>query len=375
MRIMQMADVHLDCAFSGVLEQDVRNKLRDEQLEAFRTAVLHARNRSVDIVLIPGDLFEHNRTTIDTIRFVQQELGQLSAPVFIAPGNHDPYLHDSLYLTTDWPSNVKVFTGRSFEAFTLPDKSATIFGVANLDTKDERSPFEGFYAEGPGFKIGRLHGTCLDTIPPSFADVRCLPFNIQDLIDAGFDYTALGHLHTFCTYPSTERPVASYSGCLRSSGFDEEGEKGLLIVDLDDENTTVEFLASNCSTFRTVDIDLGHIDNTDQVVAAVRGLADQNGLSESILRVRLRGEIDPEIDLCLETIERQVADSFLYVALDGSGLRIGYDLDAIAEQDNVAGKLVQKVRNIPLDSPERALSERAMYYALDALYGREVRRS
>ena len=55
----------------------------------------------VDMLLIAGDLFDHNRVPDETIAFVQEQLRRLQRPVVILPGNHDClYTHASMTAMT-----------------------------------------------------------------------------------------------------------------------------------------------------------------------------------------------------------------------------------------------------------------------------------
>ena len=43
----------------------------------------------VDLLLIAGDLFDHNRVSDETVEFARRELDRLRSAVVILPGNHD----------------------------------------------------------------------------------------------------------------------------------------------------------------------------------------------------------------------------------------------------------------------------------------------
>ena len=55
----------------------------------FQQVVDRALADQVDLLLIAGDLFDHNRVSDDSVAFVRAELARLSMPVVILPGNHD----------------------------------------------------------------------------------------------------------------------------------------------------------------------------------------------------------------------------------------------------------------------------------------------
>ena len=66
--------------------------------------------RDADALFCAGDLYEHDRVTPDTGRFLQATFTELApCPVYLAPGNHDWYGPDSLYALVEWSPNVHVF--------------------------------------------------------------------------------------------------------------------------------------------------------------------------------------------------------------------------------------------------------------------------
>ena len=108
MRILHTADVHLDRAYSGAgMTSSIAAARRQELREALRRFVDLALELRVDVVTIGGDLYEHERSTLDTGNFLAAQFERLGdIPVLIATGNHDPCVPDSLYRRVDWPANV-----------------------------------------------------------------------------------------------------------------------------------------------------------------------------------------------------------------------------------------------------------------------------
>ena len=56
------------------------------------------------------------------------------------------------------------------------------------------------------------------------------------------DYLALGHIHSFEKEPLDKRGVYCYSGTLEGRGFDECGDKGFVLLDVNDNKITSEFV-------------------------------------------------------------------------------------------------------------------------------------
>lgn len=375
-RILQISDVHLACAFSGVKSQKVRNMLRSEQREVLRESLLPARDGRADVVVVPGDLFEHNSVDYDTIRFVQKEFASVSPlPVFVAPGNHDPYVRGSYYLSVPWPENVHIFTGHQFKPIQLASGNATVYGIANTGTSDTGNPLSGFRTDGPGIHVGILHGSCVDGLPANFQDVQCLPFIAEDLRKAGFHYVAVGHYHSFQCMPNSKQPVACYAGSLTSTGFDEEGVKCSLLVTVCHSRVVIESTPTKHRQFKSRTLNIGFAETTEDIVDALKALSADIP-DGSLLRVKLIGEIAPGLNIRSDDLQQRVKGMFYYLDIDTTGLSTSYNFEAITKEDTVAGHLVRQINErlatLPEDSNERELLLRARIYALDALSGREI---
>ncbi len=96
-RFIHTSDIHLDTSFSGAaLPSRLGDRKREAVRGTFRRILEEAARLPADFVLVAGDLFEHDRVTADTVEFLKQQFAALGEiRVFIAPGNHDPYLRGS----------------------------------------------------------------------------------------------------------------------------------------------------------------------------------------------------------------------------------------------------------------------------------------
>jgi DNA repair exonuclease SbcCD nuclease subunit len=193
-KILHTADVHLDCDSYGRGEQGqaYRSLLR----RYFQSVVDLARDETVDLLLIAGDLFDHNRVPDETVAFVQDELRRLQQPVVILPGNHDCLYPNAIYDRHDFSAacdNVKVITELNGQTIALPELDVVVWGRA----MEEHEP--GFHplAHIPTrtnrrWHIAMAHGFFYDT--QQIAD-RSSPIFAEEIRDTGWDYIAMGHQH------------------------------------------------------------------------------------------------------------------------------------------------------------------------------------
>src|SRR6266496_5041871 len=153
-----VADVHLDRAFTWA-GSEVGRRLRQSIRDALRSAVAVAADAGVDAFCVAGDLFEDDRYASDTPEFLRGLFAELSpTPVLLAPGNHDPAVPASPYLTVEWTSNVHVFREPELTAFRLAD-GFTVWGAGHDRQAYTPGFFDsGFRVSGGGVHLALFHG-------------------------------------------------------------------------------------------------------------------------------------------------------------------------------------------------------------------------
>ena len=221
-KILDSADWHLDSPLQGRLPQQAE-LLRRELLQIPDRVAALCREENCDLMLLAGDLFDGPYSQ-QTYRAVYDALQSVNVPVFIAPGNHDYICPDSPYEKELWPENVHIFKKQQIEWVDLPALGLRVYG-AGFQSMDCPGLLEGFQAEG--FAVGLFHGD------PTQVNSPYNPITKTQTAQSGLAYLALGHVHkgdglragdTLCAWP----------GCPMGRGYDEQGEKGVLIVTLED---------------------------------------------------------------------------------------------------------------------------------------------
>ena len=241
MRFLHAADVHLDSPCSSRSET-VRQKLRDASRLAFRRLVDLALAERVDALLIAGDLFDDERLSFQTERFLLEQIHRLDAefiPVVYATGNHDPGRAGLRSLELSWPDNVTVARDKTavrikIEGGSRESGSREVLGVvtaAGHETAAETGDLStGFPTpEGRVPEIAVLHTQVVDS-PGSAAHQRYAPSQLEALRGSGHDYWALGHVHKRSVL--CEHPGIHYPGSLQGRTHGERGPKGCLLVDV-----------------------------------------------------------------------------------------------------------------------------------------------
>lgn len=237
MRFVHIADVHLDTPFAGRSET-LRKRLREATRESFRRAVDLALDEEAHALLVAGDLFDGQRLSFATERFLLEELARLDEGgirVIYATGNHDPGDASGRVRALEWPGNVVLVDdpeprrvpvqGRSGEpvGFVTAAGHATDREDRDLASRFPRPP-------GPLPEVALLHAQVLESRGSGRHD-RYAPTTLETLREAGYDYWALGHVHE--RQALSEEPPVHYPGNPQGRTPRERGARGALVVDVE----------------------------------------------------------------------------------------------------------------------------------------------
>lgn len=137
MRFIHIADTHFDTPFTNLSSKNNFGKIRRlDQREVFKKIIQYIQENKIEYLLISGDFYEHEYIKKTTIEYINHLFGKIpQTQIFITPGNHDPYLKNSMYYNFEWNDNVKIFTSK-IEKVSTPD--GDIYGMG----------FEDFYHSG-----------------------------------------------------------------------------------------------------------------------------------------------------------------------------------------------------------------------------------
>jgi DNA repair protein SbcD/Mre11 len=210
LRVLHTADVHLDS--DGYGDAAAQAAHREIGRSVFRRIIDRALGDEVDLVLIAGDLFDHNRVPDETVAFVRGELDRLRQPVVILPGNHDCLYPSAIYDRHDFTAragHVHVIRKLDGESLDFPDLDLVVWGRAMADHEPAFSPLAHMPARDEGrWCVAMGHGFFFDERQ---RPDRSSPIFADEIRDSGWDYIALGHHHVR-TDVSQGGVVAHYAG-------------------------------------------------------------------------------------------------------------------------------------------------------------------
>ena len=356
-RVLHAADLHLDSPFQALSREKAAMR-RSEQREILSRIAALAMEREADMVLLAGDLFDADSPYSETARLLEQVLPGMGVPVFIAPGNHDWYGPRSPWTRLELGENVHVFDSGEIQCVDLPGLNARVWGAA-FTGKHRNPPLTGFEAEKDGdtMDIMVLHGEVGNPASPYGA------ISEEDIARSGMDYIALGHQHTFSGLLRAGETFYAWPGCPEGRGFDETGEKGVILADIGPDGCRAEFIPLNGRRYEVLDVDL--TDSADHAQTVLDALGRDT--SRDVYRICLTGE--PEALPDVQRLQSALEGRFFALQLrDETRLRrdIWEGREILSLRGLFLSKLWQRYEAAETDE-ERAAIELAARYGLSAL--------
>ncbi len=234
LRVLHTADVHLDGDGYGNAAHQAAHRERGRRV--WSRIVDRALVDQVDLLLIAGDLFDHNRASDETVAFVRSELARLRQPVVILPGNHDALYANAIYDRHDFTAgarHVHVIRRLEGETIDLPELDVVVWGRAMEQHVPEFQPLAHIPGrDGRRWCLAMAHGFFY---PERQRPERSSPIFADEIRDTGWDYVALGHHHVR-TDVSQERVTAHYPGAPMLEWGDGDPDGTVLRIDLSPED-------------------------------------------------------------------------------------------------------------------------------------------
>ena len=354
MKFAHIADVHLDAPFTVLSQKkDLGDLRRIEQRNVLKKAIEYIKQKNIEYLFLAGDIYEHEyirKTTIEYLNNLFKEIP--NTKVFITPGNHDPYLKNSYYATYSWNNNVKIFNG-DLEKY--EDSDVVIYGNGFNSFTHDGIKLDDLQLDNSKINVLITHGS-LDA--SSTLELQYNPIKSSILKQKGFDYVALGHIHK-TNY--TDGGNIIYPGSAVSMGFDELGEHGMIVGNLEKNSLNIEFVKLDEREFVEKTIDITNMNSNEELI---QELNNQNLNSSFLYKYILIGQ---------RTFEIQVQDILKLIQLDNvikikNETRLGIDINELAKEESLRGLFVRlMLEKINNNEYEKKDIEKAIEIGLDAL--------
>ncbi|RKY95903.1 MAG: hypothetical protein DRQ06_02685 [Candidatus Hydrothermota bacterium] len=268
---------------------EIGDELREARFETIEKIVEIALRERVDFLLVAGDLFESNFVSPRTVQRVLSLLtGLHPIPVYVLPGNHDPYTSSSIYRGKAWshaPDHIKLL----LEPVETADALIVPSPLYQKNSIEDPSAKISFPPDKEKIKIAVLHGSLAIQGMYEHDDFPISPDVAERL---GADYVALGHWHS--TFRLNDRVY--YPGTPEPTSFSERDSGNVLLVEIDGPGSlpAVKEIGVKTLTWLEKSAELHPGRERDLLEALLEEIRKIPQKHRTLLRIRLAGFADPE---------------------------------------------------------------------------------
>ena len=286
------ADLHIDSPLDALGQKDksVAARFEGAGRRAVERLVAETISSGAAFLVIAGDIFDGDWRDAATGLFFVRQLGELNRagiPVFIVKGNHDAESVVSRSLPL--PGNVTVFDSAKADTFELADKRIALHGRSFPDRGVPAAFVQNYPARREGWlNIGILH----TSLAGSSDHDEYAPCSAEDLRRFGYDYWALGHVHSHQIV--ARDPWIVYPGNIQGRSIRETGAKGAVrVVVRDGRIADAEHLPFDSARWEHETIDVSRCERIDDIYAlagdAIAAAHQRSGGLPLALRLTLAG--------------------------------------------------------------------------------------
>lgn len=340
MRIIHTADIHLGAAPE---KQYNWSEMRGKEIwETFSALVARVKEQQPDLFIIAGDLF-HRSPLERELREVSEMLADIAPiPVAVIAGNHDFIRDHSSYENFRWSENVIFFKNADLRRAPVPGCDAEVYGLSYRSAQITEGIYDYLRPADP---------TKINILVAHGGDELHAPIDYARLAASGFDYIALGHLHT----PSWEKERNyAFPGSLEPIDMNETGEHGYLDVEVQKGACDVRFVPFARRNYRELVVPVTVQSTMTAISREISTRIAAEG-DRHMYRIRLTGERNPDFTIDTESIyllgnivkvEDETEISFDYEKLrrENEGNMLGIFIAGFGEDDTKLSEVEKKAR-------------------------------
>lgn len=293
--IVHAADLHIDSPLRGLSNYPgaPADEIRAATRRALENLVAAAEERRADLLVIAGDVFDGTWTDFNTGLFFVQQLQRLhesGIPTVIVHGNHDAesLITNRLHL----PPSARALRADEAETIVFDDIGVAVHGQSYAQRAVTTDLAAAYPAPVAGlFNLGLLH-TALDGRADHDTYAPC---SLATLRRRGYDYWALGHVHTRELVSAD--PWVVFPGNLQGRHARETGPKGAAVVTIaGNGQASVEELTCDVVRWAVAAVDISDCGGLDDVLALTLPAIETAEASAAgrlvAVRVALRGHAE-----------------------------------------------------------------------------------
>jgi DNA repair exonuclease SbcCD nuclease subunit len=359
LRFVHAADLHLDSPFRGLAASapKLREELQAATLGALVNIVDHTIRSKADFLVIAGDLYDSRDRSLRALvsfRRQMERLAERDIPVYLVHGNHDPL--NGWGSEFQLPPNVTTFHGKPHTEPVIR-RGREVARVTGISYLRERVT-ENLAAlmrpeEGSPFSVAVLHAN----VGGQSGHADYAPVTLEELGAAGFDYWALGHVHTRSVLASQPATVV-YPGNPQGRNPREDGPRGCYQVDIGRGGEPhLQFIETNLARWVHLQFPIHAHSRMDSLLDSLTEEARATAAAfagPTIARCTLRGSGPLHRDLMREGMDEEIREQ-LQEVMPVESVRIAtgpaLDFESLCRTETLVADFL-KLANRAIDDPE-----------------------
>ncbi len=274
------------------LSEEAQARYTQARFDAIRTMGRIAKEKQCQFILVCGDSFESNQVDRKTVARAIEALKEVTVPVYLLPGNHDPLNAASVYSSSTFvekkPAHVHIIentapvqVGEGFE----------LVGAPWLSKRPNSNPIVDLLnALPPAGSIKRIcvgHGIIDIFTPDKEAENMITVSRLEAAISEGkVHFIALGDRHSLTKVGSSNR--IWYSGTPESTDFREDHSGFCQIVKMDGDDVTTEEVQIGQWRFIEELVDLNTEDDVESLRKKLEHIPNRE---RSVVKLVLKGSL------------------------------------------------------------------------------------
>lgn len=365
MKIIHCADLHLDSKMTANLSKEQAKERKNEILRTYVHMVDYAKANDVSVIIIAGDLFDTRNVSAMVRNTIKDTI--ISNPqidFLYLRGNHDT--DNFLSKLDEVPENLKLFSKDEWMAYSYLDGKIVVAGL-ELTKENQATAYNSLILSHDAYNIVTLHGQIGEYRSAHQAE----NISLSELKNKNIDYLALGHVHSYVCEKLDARGVYCYSGCLEGRGFDECGQKGFVVLDIDEQTLKATTRNISCAArgCYTLSVDISDVLTTNEAAKRIEAAINSKPYpASSLVKILLVGTQNVECELSVEYLTELFSDYYYLVKIENATtLKINYS--DYEKDESLKGEFIRMVMNSDMDEEKKS---KVIRCGIMALSGEEI---
>lgn len=356
MKIIHTADIHLNSKMESSLNSEQAKMRKVELLRTFSRMIEFANDNDVKAIIIAGDLFDSESINKSTKDYVLNLISTYSHITFLyLCGNHEKTAFiDSI---NSIPTNLLTF-GNDWTYHNL-ENNVVVAGI-NITKENSKSLYSSLKLSKSNTNIVVMHGQ----VSKYFAKDTYEIVNISELKNKNIDYLALGHIHSYSLEQLDDHANYCYPGCLEGRGFDECGDHGFVLLDIEPKSIQSTFIPFAKRKIYEINVDVSNAKNTFEIDSLIQSaLSDIS--KDSMIKINLVGKVKEDFNIDFSILGSALNEIYYFVKIVNK-TTLSINISDYQNDVSIKGEFVRKVLNSDLSDTEK---EQVILYGLRALNG------